>query len=150
MSDKIEELRQVRIQKLEALKKEGIDPYPAQAKRTHTIVAALEGFERLSDSKEHVTLSGRIRSIRTHGKLTFGNLEDGSGAIQFLLREDVLGKEPFQRFATLFDMGDFLQIEGTLALSKTQEKTLEATNYKLLTKSLRPIPQNYFGLKDLE
>jgi lysyl-tRNA synthetase class 2 len=149
--EKIEELRQVRIQKLEQLKKAGIDPYPIHSERTHTIVEALSSFENQeSRIKNQVILVGRIRSIRTHGKLTFGNLEDGSGAIQFLLREDVLGEKIFKQFNELFDMGDFIQITGTLALSKTGEKTLETTHYSLLTKSLRPVPQNYFGLKDLE
>jgi lysyl-tRNA synthetase class 2 len=150
MSEKIEELRQVRIQKLEELKKQGIDPYPIHSERTHTVGQAVEKFESLAGSKEQVILVGRIRSIRTHGKLTFGNLEDESGAIQFLLREDVLGEKLFKEFPVLFDMGDFIEIKGTLALSRTNEKTLEATGYKMLAKSLRPVPQSYFGLKDLE
>src|SRR3989344_890632 len=149
MSDKIEELRNVRIQKLEELKKQGIDPYPVHSARTHKIEDALSGFDKLSETKTEVTLAGRIRSIRTHGKLTFGNIEDGTAAIQFLLREDALG-EKFKQFNELFDMGDFVEVTGSLALSKTGEKTLETTHYSLLTKSLRPVPQNYFGLKDLE
>ena len=149
MSEKIEELRKVRIQKLEALKKAGINPYPVESKRDHTVGEALQLFDHVTRNTKHVTLAGRIRSIRTHGKLTFGNLEDESGSIQFLLREDVLG-EKFRQFSELFDIGDFAEFTGTLALSKTGEKTLEADSYQLLAKSLRPIPQNYFGLKDAE
>ena len=149
MSEKIEELRQVRIQKLEELKKKGIDPYPISSERTHAVGSVLVEFEKLSKAKKTVTLGGRIRSIRTHGKLTFGNLEDESGSIQFLLREDALGNQKFKDFE-LFDIGDFLQASGTLALSKTGEKTLEVADYKLLAKALRPVPQQYFGLKDLE
>ncbi|OGE80278.1 MAG: lysine--tRNA ligase [Candidatus Doudnabacteria bacterium RIFCSPHIGHO2_01_FULL_45_18] len=150
MSEKIEELRQVRIEKLNKLKTAGIDPYPVESERTDEIGEVIANFAELSANKKLVTLAGRIRSIRTHGKLTFGNLEDSSGQIQFLLREDVLGEKLFKDFADFLDIGDFLQITGTLSLSKTNEKTLEATAYKLLTKSIRPIPQNYFGLKDLE
>ncbi len=150
MSEKIEELRKVRIQKLAQMKKDGIDPYPVHAGRTHTIGQALKQFEQLSDNRKQITLAGRIRSIRTHGKLTFGNLEDSTGTIQFLFRKDELGEKLFEQFSNLFDMGDFLEITGSLALSKTNEKTLEAISYKLLAKSLRPIPQNFFGLKDLE
>ncbi|MEO8065290.1 MAG: lysine--tRNA ligase [Candidatus Doudnabacteria bacterium] len=150
MTEKIEELRQVRILKLEQLKKDGIDPYPVHTGRTHTIAEAVEKFESLAGSKPAITLAGRIRSIRTHGKLTFGNLEDGSGAIQFLLRNDALGEKAFKEFNELIDIGDFIQVTGTLTLSKTGEKTLETTNCSLLTKSLRPVPQNYFGLKDTE
>jgi lysyl-tRNA synthetase class 2 len=153
MTEKIEELRQVRIQKLEALKKQGIDPYPIESKRTHTIAEALDSFAEgnpESAIKNSVSLTGRIRSIRAHGKLIFGNIEDGTGTIQFMLREDALGEKLFKEFADLFDMGDFLEIAGTLSLSKTQEKTLVATGFKLLSKSILPVPQQYFGLKDLE
>ena len=151
MSEKIEELRNVRIQKVEELKKQGIDPYPVHTDRTHTVGEAIAGFEELKTEAggKAITLVGRVRSIRTHGKLTFGNLEDGSGQIQFLLREDSLG-EKFKKFSEFFDIGDFLQITGTLSLSKTGEKTLEVADYKLLTKSIRPIPQNFYGLKDVE
>lgn len=147
--EKIEELRKVRLQKLEQLKKDGIDPYPVHVDRTHTINEAIGGFDKLAESKTKVILAGRIRSIRNHGKLTFGSVEDGSGAIQFLLREDLLA-DKFEQFNSLFDMGDFLEAEGILALSKSGEKTLEVSDYKLLAKALRPVPQNYFGLKDLE
>ncbi len=150
MSEKIEELRQVRIQKLEQLKKAGIEPYPVRSNRSLTIGEALENFEKLSAKKKLVTLAGRIRSIRTHGKLTFSNLEDSTGQIQAMLREDNLGSELLKQFNEFFDMGDFAEVTGYLELSKTGEKTLQTTHYKLLTKSIRPIPQQFFGLKDLE
>jgi lysyl-tRNA synthetase class 2 len=149
MSEKIEELRHVRIQKLEELKKQGIDPYPVETKRTHSVSDAIKQFDDLTSSKKNLTLAGRIRSIRTHGKLAFGNLEDGTGTIQFLLREDVLANR-FKHFNEFFDLGDFLEVTGTLSYSKTQEKTLEVSDYKLLSKSIRPIPQNFYGLKDIE
>src|SRR5258708_19864675 len=78
MTEKIEELRQVRIQKLEELKKQGIDPYPITTKRTHTIGECLEKFDKFSIEKKAVILAGRIRSVRTHGKLAFFDLEDES------------------------------------------------------------------------
>jgi lysyl-tRNA synthetase, class II len=148
MSEKIEELRAVRIQKLEQLKQQGIDPYPVKANRSHTVFQVLEGFDELSQSKKSVMLSGRIRSIRTHGKLAFFDLEDQTGKIQLLLREEVLGKD--FGLIDLLDIGDFLEASGTLSLSKTGQKTLEAASIKLLSKSLRPLPAEHFGLKDLE
>ncbi|MBX4191461.1 MAG: lysine--tRNA ligase [Candidatus Doudnabacteria bacterium] len=148
MTDKIEELRQVRIQKLEQLKSKGIDPYPIDSKRTHTIGTALEKFDELSSSKKMLILAGRIRSVRTHGKLAFFDLEDETGKIQLLVREDALGED--FKLIELFDMGDFLEAAGNLALSKTGQKSLETSKFRLLTKSLRPVPQDYFGLKDLE
>ncbi len=149
MTEKIEELRKVRLEKLEQLKKAGIDPYPVETSRTHSLGEATSQFEKLSESKKQITLVGRVRSIRTHGKLTFGNLEDGTGHIQFLLREDSLG-EKFKQFAEFLDIGDFLEITGSLSLSKTGEKTLEVGEYRILTKSIRPIPQSFYGLKDVE
>jgi lysyl-tRNA synthetase, class II len=148
MSDKIEELRQVRIQKLEQLKSKGIDPYPIDSKRTHTIGQAVEKFDELSASKKMVILAGRVRSVRTHGKLAFFDLEDETGKIQLLVREDALGED--FKLIELLDMGDFLEAAGNLALSKTGQKSLETSKFKLLSKSIRPIPQDYFGLKDVE
>ena len=107
MSDKIEELREVRIQKLEQLKKLGIDPYPVDSRRTHKISEALEKFDDLSAQKAAVSLVGRIRSVRTHGKLAFFDLEDEFGRIQLLIREDAAG-EAF-RLIELLDLGDFLE-----------------------------------------
>ncbi|OGE74176.1 MAG: lysine--tRNA ligase [Candidatus Doudnabacteria bacterium RIFCSPLOWO2_02_FULL_42_9] len=150
MTEKIEELRQVRIQKLEQLKKSGIDPYPVESHRTHLIGSALEQFDLLSSTKKEITITGRIRSIRTHGKLTFGNLEDSSDSIQFMLRSETLGEQMFGDFRNFFDIGDFIEVTGFLELSKTGEKTLQTLDYKLLTKSIRPISQEYFGLKDTE
>ncbi len=150
MSDKIEELRQVRIQKLEQLKEAGVDAYPVDSERSHTVATALEQFGHLSADKKQITLAGRVRSIRVHGKLAFGNLEDATSSIQFMLRADALGEKVFNDFTSLFDIGDFFQITGVLNLSKTNEKTLEVAEYKLLSKSIRPIPSEHFGLKDTE
>ncbi|MBI2355692.1 MAG: lysine--tRNA ligase [Candidatus Doudnabacteria bacterium] len=149
MSEKIEELRKVRIQKLEQLRKLGVDPYPVSTSRTHSIGEAVLKFSQISDSKKQITLTGRIKALRAHGKLTFANLEDESGSIQLLFREDVLGAERFKQLE-LLDIGDFLEVSGTLALSKTGEKSLEAKSYKLLAKSIRPIPSEFYGLKDIE
>ncbi len=148
MSEKIEELRSVRIQKLEQLKAKGINPYPVESKRSHEIGEAIAKFESLATAKKEIILAGRIRSIRTHGKLAFFDLEDESGKIQLLLKDDVLGKD----FANidLMDMGDFVEATGTLGLSKTGQKSLEVSSFKLLSKSIRPIPTEHFGISDLE
>ncbi|MBI2607724.1 MAG: lysine--tRNA ligase [Candidatus Doudnabacteria bacterium] len=149
MSEKIEELRKVRIQKLGQLKKQGVDPYPVKTERTHAIAQALELFDHGSRNTDHVTLVGRIRALREHGKLAFINLEDESGAIQLILKEDGLGADQYKNLS-LLDIGDFLEATGTLGLSNSGEKSLLTTNYKLLTKSIRPIPSDFFGLKDVE
>lgn len=149
MSEKNEELRKVRIEKLNQLKKQGVDPYPVNTDRTDLIGQALTNFDKLSQEKSDLVLVGRIKALRAHGKLMFANLEDESGTIQLLFREDVLGLERFKQLE-LLDIGDFVEASGNLALSKTGEKSLEARNYKLLAKSIRPIPSDFYGLKDLE
>jgi lysyl-tRNA synthetase class 2 len=148
MSDKIEELRRVKIQKLEQLKSLGIDPYPVDSHRSHKIGQALASFDELSKGQTPVVLSGRIRSIRTHGKLAFFDLEDESGRIQILLREENL-KEQY-KLVELLDLGDFLEAKGPLILSKTGQKSLEASSLRLLAKSLLPIPTEHFGIEHLE
>ncbi|MGE5298372.1 MAG: lysine--tRNA ligase [Acidobacteriaceae bacterium] len=148
MSEKIEELREVRIEKLKKLKDQGIEPYPVDSSRTGTIGSCLESFDKLSKAKAKVILTGRIKSLRSHGKLCFGNLEDESAAIQFMLKQDEL-KEDY-KLVDLLDIGDFLQLTGILIKSKTGESTLEAESLKVLAKSLRPIPAEFYGLKDLE
>ena len=148
MSEKIEELRAVRIQKLEQLKQQGIDPYPVKTERTQTIGDALKSFEDLSAQRSALSLVGRIRSVRTHGKLAFCDLEDETGKIQLLFRDEVLGKD-FE-LINLLDIGDFLQAQGALMLSKTGQKSLEVKKFSILAKSLLPIPSEHFGLEDLE
>ncbi len=148
MSEKIEELRNAKIQKLEQLKAQGIDPYPVDAKRTHKIGDALAEFDSLSGSSTEVSLTGRIKSIRTHGKLAFFDLEDESGRIQILMREDDMG-EAF-KLVEFMDLGDFLEAHGTLALSKTGQKSLFAKSIRILSKSLLPIPTEHFGLENPE
>lgn len=148
MSEKIEELRQVRIQKLEELKSKGVDPYPVNAVRTHHVANALGEFDVLSRQQASVSLVGRIKSVRTHGKLAFFDLEDESGRIQLLLKQELLG-DKFE-FIELVDLGDFLEATGELMLSKTGQKSLMVSDVRMLSKSLLPIPSEHFGLEDLE
>lgn len=146
--DKLEELRKVRIQKLEQLRKQGIDPYPVDSHRTHLIGEGLKNFDELSKAQTEVVLAGRIKSIRTHGKLAFFDLEDESGRIQLLMREDDMG-EHF-KLIELLDLGDFIEAYGTLNVSKTGQNSLFVKKLRLLSKSILPIPTEHFGIEDLE
>jgi len=148
MSDKIEELRQAKISKLEQLKAQGIDPYPVDSRRTHVIGVAVSEFDKMSADKTEVFLVGRAKSVRTHGKLAFIDLEDESGRIQLLLKDDNMGDQ--FKLIELLDLGDFLQADGTLALSKTGQKSLEVKHLRVLAKSLLPIPTDHFGIEHLE
>ena len=146
--DKIEELRQARIEKLNKLKAQGIDPYPINAHRTNTIGEVINDFDKLSQEKKEITLTGRIKSVRTHGKLAFFDLEDITGKIQLLLKQDAVGDQ--FKLIELFDIGDFMEAKGVAALSKTGQHSMEVASFRMLAKSLLPIPTEHFGLKDLE
>jgi len=146
----IQELRKTRLKKLEAIKKAGLLAYPEKTKRTHNIVEALGDFGKLSRSKKEIVLVGRIRSLRQHGGSTFFDIEDGKGKIQGFLRKDRVGESGYQFFLDNFDIGDFIEIRGVLFKTKKGEKTIEAADFKVLAKSLLPLPEKWHGLKDVE
>ncbi len=145
----IEKLRQERLKKLNKIRRSGIDPYPAKTQRTYTNKEALDKFNKLSKIKKKITLVGRIRSIRSHGKITFSHIKDDSGSIQLLLKKDILGKDQYELFKN-FDIGDFIQATGVLFKTKAGEKTLEVQKIRMLAKSLAPLPEKWHGLKDEE
>lgn len=143
------ELREARLDKLERIKKLGINPYPAICGRTHTVKSALDDFENLSSENQKITLAGRLRTIREHGALTFSDIEDQSGKIQLFFKKDEVGKEAYEMIKNL-DIGDFLEAEGTLFTTKKGERTLSVKKYKILAKSLLPLPEKWHGLSDEE
>jgi len=128
----IEELRKMRLKKLEAIRKAGILAFPGRTKRTHRISEALKNFSALVDQKKEIILAGRIRSKREHGKSTFCHLEDPSGKIQAYFRQDRLGEKGYQFFLDNFDIGDFIEVRGILFKTKTKEKTIEVSDFKIL------------------
>ncbi|MFC1789620.1 lysine--tRNA ligase [Patescibacteria group bacterium] len=146
----IDELRKTRLKKLKVLKSAGIYVYPEKTKRTHTTKEVLDGFAGLLRSKKEAIIAGRIRSIRGHGGATFFHIEDETGNIQVFLKKDKLGEKGYQFFLDNFDIGDFAEIRGILFTTKKGEKTLEAASYKMLAKSLLPLPEKWHGLLDIE
>jgi lysyl-tRNA synthetase class 2 len=143
-------LYQDRLKKLQELQKLGIDPYPAESFHSHAVAEVLKSFASFEKSKKKLTLVGRIRATRQHGGLIFGNLEEASGNIQFMLREQDIGQQKLLEFQKLFDVGDFLQITGSLIETQRKEKTLAVADFKLLAKSLRALPEKWHGLTDVE
>lgn len=115
-----------------------------------TDAEALERFESLSQSRQELVLAGRVRSLRPMGKIAFVHIEDGSGKIQIFLSEKILGAEKMKLFIDTIEMGDFVEARGTMFLTKQNEKTLEVADWKILGKSMRPIPTEFYGLKDEE
>ncbi|MFH1780556.1 MAG: lysine--tRNA ligase [Candidatus Nealsonbacteria bacterium] len=143
-------IQKSRLKKLEAIKKAGINPYPTKSAKTHAIKDALADFTKLVDGKTKVVLCGRIRSIREHGGLTFFNFEDETGSLQALLNREKIGEKQYQFFADSFDIGDFIEVSGILFITKRGEKTVEAEDFKILAKSLLPLPEKWHGLQDVE
>ncbi len=139
--------REIRIQRLQALRDQGINPYPNYAERTHTIAEVLAQFDELAGPEGSFTLVGRIRLLREMGKAAFAKIEDGTGSIQVYFRVNDIGAEQY-RTLKLLDLGDFIQVSGFLFVTRTGERTLHVRHYRLLSKGLRPLPEKYHGLED--
>lgn len=142
--------RSDRIAKLEALRQAGINPYPAVTERDHMVSDVLENFTDLESAKQSVVLAGRIRALRTHGNLTFADLEDDSGRLQMVIAKDHVGQEAYKAFEKYIDVGDFIETAGVPFITKAGQQSLEVRAWKLLTKALRPLPDKWHGLEDKE
>ncbi len=146
----IDEIRENRKNKSKRLKESGIDPYPIEIKRTCEISEALKDFDSISKEEKEIILVGRMKTMRTHGGLTFIDFEDGTGKIQGLIAKDKVGADFYETFLEMFDMGDFIQARGILFETKRREKTMQIADCKIITKSLRALPEKWHGLKDVE
>lgn len=145
----LEEIRAERIKKLELLKEQGINPYPVNSARTATLGEAVLGFSKLS-KKKSVVLAGRVMAVRGQGALIFFDLNDGTGTFQGLVKKDEIAEEKHSLFVNTVDIGDFIEVEGSLFITKRKEKTIQVTDWNMLTKSLRPLPDKWHGLQDTE
>ena len=139
----LENLQKERLKKLKNIKSLGINPYPSKSSRKHTIFIA----RKMMGKK--VVVAGRIRSLRPHGKITFLDLEDESGRIQLFFSQEILRGEKYE-FLTNLDIGDFLEGSGEVFKTQAGEITIRVSDYKLLAKSLRPLPSAWYGLEDVE
>lgn len=135
-------LEKIRLQKLEELRAEGIEPYPTRAQRTHTSAEAIAEFEAAEKDGREVkaTVAGRIRASRTMGKVSFAHMEDGDGRLQLFFRLNEVGKEGLDFFNKMFDLGDFIQASGVMFRTKTGEATLHVHEFRMLSKAVSPLP----------
>ncbi|OGW18694.1 MAG: lysine--tRNA ligase [Nitrospinae bacterium RIFCSPLOWO2_12_FULL_45_22] len=143
-----------RIEKLKELKGAGINPYPNRYKVTDSIQEMIEKYgplnqQELEGQKDNHCLAGRIMSKREHGRTSFCHIQDGSGRIQIYVRKEDLGEKQFDIFSK-FDVGDFIGVKGPIFKTRTGELTQWANDITLLSKSLRPLPEKWHGLKDIE
>jgi len=146
----IDEIRDARIAKLKILESRGVDPYPAISNRELSLAQAVEQFSTLESKKEKKWLAGRVMSIRGQGAIIFITLYDGTANFQGLLKKDIIGEEKLNFWNEVVDIGDFVEVQGTFFTTNRGEKTLEAVDWRMLTKSLRPLPEKWHGLVDIE
>ncbi len=144
----LEDIIAERKKKLEALRARGINPYPARLARTHEVEQALGDFERLAAAKKDVSIAGRVRSLRDQGKIIFADIEDETGKLQAVLKEDTVADLEFWR--SVIDMGDIVSVTGTLFTTKRGEKSLEAKELQFGGKTIMPLPDKWDGLEDVE
>ncbi len=144
----IDKLIEERRRKLKTIRQSGIDPYPAEAKRTHRIAEVVADFGKLSRSGKKLYLAGRIRALRDQGKLIFVDLEDESESIQAVIDQKQL--KDFNFWKEALDIGDFIEIGGTLFKTKRGEKSVQVKNLRILVKSLRTVPKDFYGIADTE
>lgn len=146
----LNELRGERLKKLELLKEKGLEPFPAKTNFTHTLEDILINWDNLISQEGEVITGGRVVSKRGQGGLIFVDLQVAGSKLQGLLKLDNLGQESFDLFVETIDLGDFVELAGKLIVTNRGEKTLEAKTWRILTKSLRPLPDQWSGLQDEE
>ncbi|MBC1212356.1 lysine--tRNA ligase [Listeria booriae] len=144
----------VRREKLDTLRAEGIDPFGAKFVRTispEEIVSQYEGKtkEELEEAAIEVSVAGRIMTKRVKGKVGFTHIQDRFHQVQIYIRKDGVGEEAYDLFK-LADLGDTVGVTGTIFLTNTGELSVKATEFTMLSKSLRPLPDKFHGLKDVE
>jgi len=144
----LEDIIRERQRKLKNLKEAGVNPYPAKVKRTIFVSEALKNFNKLSSSKKQLFLAGRIKALRDQGNLIFIDLQDESAKIQAVLKADNLNN--FKILKQNLDVGDFLSVSGPLFKTQKGEKSIEAKTAQIIAKTLRPLPSQWHGLKDVE
>jgi lysyl-tRNA synthetase, class II len=144
----------VRREKMNTMRENGLDPFGKRFERTHTIIELVEQYgelekEDLETKNVEVTLAGRMMTKRGKGKAGFANIQDLTGQIQVYVRVDAIGAEAYEVFDSS-DLGDIIGVTGTLFKTKVGELSVKVQNYTFLTKALRPLPDKFHGLKDVE
>lgn len=140
---RLEEIRKVRLEKVKKLRELGIEPYPS------TLIGEFEPVaEVVNQEGANKAVAGRILGLRTHGNTTFADLEDDTGKVQLWFQKNSLGDN--YKLLKYLDIGDFVYAQGKVTKTQAGEISLDVYNFQLLTKSIRPLPSSWHGLKDIE
>jgi len=150
-----EKIREDLLKKLQTFREMGINPYPHRFKVSHTLGEVVKRFGEVYDpgaleAKGEFTLAGRMVSMRIHGRIAFAHIRDATGKLQILVERDLVGRDFYNKVFKKLDVGDFLGVKGKLFRTKTGELTLHAKEVHLLSKVLRPLPEKWHGLRDVE
>lgn len=146
----LEELKNERLKKIADLKKRSMDSYPVSVKADYSLAEVRRLFTKLKIHQKPIALAGRVLGLRGQGSLIFFDLDDGAGRLQALVKREEIGDEQLALFESTVDRGDFLSVTGRLFLTKTKEPTLLIENWRMIAKSLRPLPDKWHGLTDVE
>lgn len=151
-----EELKAVRLQKRKLLESKGITTYPSNSNRTHDILEAVSRFDELNTAQSVVILNGRIMSKRGQGAISFVDIFDGTGKVQVVFKSDTevsyighdIAEDCFALFKDTADIGDFVEVSGNMFVTQSGQQSLEVRGWRMLAKSLLPVPDGWYGLKD--
>ncbi|MBP2650346.1 MAG: Lysyl-tRNA synthetase [Firmicutes bacterium] len=146
-NEEMNELMRARREKMAAIEGRGIEPFGRKYDFTHHAAQVIENFEQLEGTT--VRIAGRIMAVRGHGKASFAHIMDMSGKVQLYFRKDVLGDEGYEEFG-LVDLGDIIGVEGQVFRTNRGEISVKVSSFEMLAKALRPLPDKWHGLKDVE
>ncbi|NLE84703.1 MAG: lysine--tRNA ligase [Chloroflexi bacterium] len=144
IKDEFSDLEMQRLNKLEQMQEQGLEPYPTRSRKTTNNADAIKAFEKAeaegATEEVPVVLAGRLRAIRDMGKLIFAHIEDRTGKVQLLLRVNELSKEKMAEFVRYYDLGDFIEADGTMFRTRRGEVTLQVSGFRMLAKALLQLP----------
>lgn len=144
------EIKSERERKIRLLQERGVDPYPIKSSRTKEVSEVVSKFAQLEKTGRATVVAGRVMSLRGGGGLVFADINDGTGKIQILFKKDAMPERDFALMSDTLDIGDIVEIKGIPFTTKRQEKSLICKKWTMLTKSLRPLPDKWHGLSDVE
>src|SRR3989344_3573959 len=144
----LSELKNVRLEKLNMLKAFGMNPYPAQAVKDFNLSDIVKDFKKLEEAKKEINLVGRVMSVRGQGAIIFVSLFDGTAKFQAVFKKDEIEEKLFNLFTDAIDIGDFIQVTGTLFTTGRGQESILVKTWTILTKSLLPLPDKWHGLQD--
>lgn len=144
----LEELKAIRLQKLEKLEQAGMNPYPSHVPRDYSIPELKNKFIELVDSNKNISIVGRVMAVRGQGAILFVVLQDGGEKFQTVLKKDELSEEVFNLFVDCVDIGDFISVTGSLFVTARGEQSVLIKEWMMATKALQPLPDKWHGIQD--